>query len=535
MQHRFLLVIFWLALLAFTSNAAVLDEFSEQTCTTGVCVQTIYSYQKYYRTSLNQFELIDENFRTQNCAPGYAFCVDQNSFQVHAKQTLDTVKITRNNRNIDFRPLAFVTSTSLPLTAASAQVSGNTITYANVLPELLDIRYTYTWAGLKEEFILNQNVFSALPEQSDVRIDFTLSSDFSITNQGSRVLFSDNNAPQFVLENLYAHDAAGRLTKLVHTTNGNSFQLKVPIRFLRNATYPVVIDPTITFTTTSVIFDGFVSYNGDSNTYTRYRSGVGLPIKAGDDSFLIAGLSLYRGVIEWNTQTLPKNATLQDINLTLYFTKAADSKNENVYIKTMDGNSTTYLDTNSGNQNYYADMANGTELLHAVVNSVGFQSFNLTNATANLFDKRLTQTWWGLGFHTTPEDGTGSTPQHISAANDADVSKRPVLRVTYAPATEAEADAAIEQGIKNALASPTIYAEQQVYTRKTANLQQFGRFDRVAASGAKRWTFNYVSSGESFTNMTNLSTTVFVFEMTNLAAEEIRQQIEQYINATRSL
>ncbi len=517
------------------ASAIILDEFSELICDTDGCKQVLYSYPKYYRDATDKLKFLNESFDRTNCASGFSHCVDTNYFQFHAKHRFDSFKVVRNGRAITFKPTAFLAATSLPLTAASAQVNSNTIDYIDVLPQLLDVRYTYTWTGIKEEFIVKQNAFSLLPENSDVLIDFTLTTDFTATNQGNRLLFADQGAQQFALEHFYAQDAAGRLTQLEYAYNANSFQLKVPVRFLRNATYPVVIDPTITFTNATVIFDGFISYNGDSGTYTRYRSGVGLPIKAGDDSLLILGLSLYRGVIEWNTQSLPKNATIQDINLTLYFTKAADSQNENFYIKTMDGNSTTYPDTNTGNQHYYNDMANGTELIHAIVNSIGPQIFNLTNATDDLFNKRLAQIWWGIGFHTTPEDGTGITPQQISAANDADVSKRPVLTITYAQATEAEGDVAIEQGIKNALVSPAIYSEPYVATRKTNNTQQLGKFDRVASSSGKRWAFNYISAGESFTNMANLSITLFVFEMTNLAAEEIRQRVEQYINATKNI
>lgn len=517
-------------------NAIVIDEFSELVCDANGCRQVLYSYPKYYRDAENNLRFLNESFDRTNCASGFSYCVDANRFQFNAKQRFDSFNLNKGSKTIAFKPNAFVTATSAPLTPALAQASGNTITYVDVLPQLLDVRYTYTWAGVKEEFIVKQNVFSLLPENSDALIDFTLTTDFTATNQGNRLLFADQGAQQFALEHFYAQDAAGRLAQLEYAYNANSFQLKIPVSFLRNASYPVVIDPSITFTSAAVTFDGFLSYNGDSDTYIRYRSGAGLPIKVGDDSLIIMGISLYRGVIEWNTQSLPKNATIQDINLTLYFAAAADQKNENVYIRTMDGNATSYPDNKIGNQNYYADMGNGTILLNTTVNSIGFRSYNLTAAGASdLFNKRLAQAWWGIGFHTLPEDATGITPQQISAANDANVSRRPVLTITYAQATEAEGDAAIEQGINNALASPTIYSEPYVATRKTNNTQQLGKFDRVASSGGKRWAFNYVSSGESFTQMTNLSTTVFVFEITNLAAEEIRQQVEQYINATKSL
>ena len=536
-KGKFLLIGLTMLLIVLSVSGQIVNEFTERTCDLNGCKDTLYSYYKYYRNAENQFAILNESFDASNCQQGFAFCVDQNLVQFHAPQQLGAMKVMRNEKTVTFTPNGLSTTVSLPFSRAPAQVRGNTVTYADIIPHALDVRYTYTWSGVKEEFIVKQNVFETLSPNSIARFDFTLATDLSTTNQGNRLLFSDRGATQFVLEHLYATDSRGKTIQLAYTYNANSLQLEIPISYLRNATYPVVIDPTLTLGNTNVINNGYISYDGDSSTYTRYASGAGLEIKAGDDSFLIAGLSLYHGVMEWNIASLLKNATIADINLTVFFNSTADAKNQNFSIKSMDGNWTAYADNNTGNQQFYADMGDGTLLENRNVSAPGWQSFNLTSFDGglDLYNKRLNQLWWGLGFSTTPEDGTGSWPQRISAANDVDASRRPVLVITYAYATEENADAAIEQGVHNSLPVAFIHGEQQIYIRKANNIHQQGRFDKFAINSLKRWAFNYISEGEDPTTMLNLSTTVFVYEITNLTVDQIRTQVELYINATKSL
>ena len=99
-------------------------------------------------------------------------------------------------------------------------------------------------------------------------------------------------------------------------------------------------------------------------------------------------------------------------------------------------------------------------------------------------------------------------------------------------ANEAEGRTAIETGITNALGSTTIRTDQQVYTRDTSNVQQLGTFDKFVGNATKRWSFNYITTGESYTNMNNVSNTVYILEMTELTTTQITQLVEDLIKGT---
>ncbi|MBI2549647.1 hypothetical protein HYV83_00510 [Candidatus Woesearchaeota archaeon] len=101
-------------------------------------------------------------------------------------------------------------------------------------------------------------------------------------------------------------------------------------------------------------------------------------------------------------------------------------------------------------------------------------------------------------------------------------------------ANEAEGDTAIELGINSSLASATKYSEQQVYVRNLSNNQTLGTFDRVASFGSQRWLLNYVTSGESYVNAPNLTTAVYVLEITNKTSAQITDEVSRHINATKS-
>jgi|SRR3989344_8815416 len=101
-------------------------------------------------------------------------------------------------------------------------------------------------------------------------------------------------------------------------------------------------------------------------------------------------------------------------------------------------------------------------------------------------------------------------------------------------ANEDTARAAIESGINGALSSPAIYTDQQMYLRNSSNSQDLGSFDKVASKGSQRWAFNYITAGESYTNMFNLTPSVYVLEIEDLTGAEITKAVGDIINATKS-
>ena len=59
-------------------------------------------------------------------------------------------------------------------------------------------------------------------------------------------------------------------------------------------------------------------------------------------------------------------------------------------------------------------------------------------------------------------------------------------------------------------------------------------FDKFAVFGNQLWGINYVTTGESFTNMNNISSTFFVLELSDLFTNDITTQVRQFINGTKN-
>lgn len=101
-------------------------------------------------------------------------------------------------------------------------------------------------------------------------------------------------------------------------------------------------------------------------------------------------------------------------------------------------------------------------------------------------------------------------------------------------ADEAEGRTAIETGINNTLLTASIFTDQQVYIRYINESQSLGRFDKVTMNSSQRWAFNYITTGESYTNMTSIGTTINIWENGTLTSEQIEGQVEELINATKN-
>lgn len=101
-------------------------------------------------------------------------------------------------------------------------------------------------------------------------------------------------------------------------------------------------------------------------------------------------------------------------------------------------------------------------------------------------------------------------------------------------ANETEGRASIEEGIANALSDADIYSDQQVYVRYADGSENLSVFDKVAVYGNQTWAFNYVSDGEDFTNMPGLLDIVNVWENQSLTQSQIKLQVSEFINGTKT-
>jgi hypothetical protein len=92
---------------------------------------------------------------------------------------------------------------------------------------------------------------------------------------------------------------------------------------------------------------------------------------------------------------------------------------------------------------------------------------------------------------------------------------------------------AIEDGINTSLSTYSKHYDQQIYIVNLTNHHKKGKFDVVAIFKNQTWAFNYIVSGEQFTNMTKLGKIVNVWENKSLSYSEIKRQVEVKINITK--
>ncbi|MFA5887355.1 MAG: hypothetical protein WC852_01430 [Candidatus Nanoarchaeia archaeon] len=100
--------------------------------------------------------------------------------------------------------------------------------------------------------------------------------------------------------------------------------------------------------------------------------------------------------------------------------------------------------------------------------------------------------------------------------------------------SESAARGQIVESVLSQLPSASIYTDQQVYVRYLNGSQILGTFDKLAVYGNQRWAFNYISSGESFTGITNLTPSLYVWENTLLGTAQVQQQVEALIDSTKA-
>lgn len=114
------------------------------------------------------------------------------------------------------------------------------------------------------------------------------------------------------------------------------------------------------------------------------------------------------------------------------------------------------------------------------------------------------------------------TPPTISIGSEENV----------ASSYETDGDSSIVAGIQTALPLAQIYSDQQVYVRYDNGTQMLGRFDKVALYRNQRWAFNYITTGESFTYMYDMSPSLYVWENQSLTSAQIQSQVTNRILAT---
>ncbi|VVB75196.1 Uncharacterised protein [Candidatus Tiddalikarchaeum anstoanum] len=102
-------------------------------------------------------------------------------------------------------------------------------------------------------------------------------------------------------------------------------------------------------------------------------------------------------------------------------------------------------------------------------------------------------------------------------------------------ADEAAGSAAIEEGIHSSILGSNIatYPNQKVYIRYKTGDQNMNSFDRVVKTNNQLWAFNYVTTGENYSNMNDITSAVYIWEGENRTPTNITNTVSNLINQTK--
>lgn len=93
---------------------------------------------------------------------------------------------------------------------------------------------------------------------------------------------------------------------------------------------------------------------------------------------------------------------------------------------------------------------------------------------------------------------------------------------------------AIESAILYTLISGyTIYTDQKLFARNSANSQFVGTFDKVIKKLNKIWAFNIITGNDSFVNVFNITPVMYALEIKNMSARNINSTIIKLVNNTK--
>jgi hypothetical protein len=408
--------------------------------------------------------------------------------------------VTQKNNEISLR----LVNSSLGEMSLTPTRRGNEVRYSNIT-QGVDVRYYYFPRKVKEEIILNEPLVS-IPENG-VRFTFEQTGELG----------------EFEFERPYVCDAARRCMYLnLSELGGNLLEIVVPASYFeRDLEYPIVIDPTLSMDSDWITWSAYVQYDG--NEYVRYEDPAQLPLVNNSEENVVVNAGF-----EWLADTIPDDATVQNLTLQIY---VIGGEWNNIYAHELLYHE-TYSDETSaceGNCMLFEDMAKGTLLGESMISGEGF--LNLTmNAAGRLDfeeDSESGEQMWGVGLVT---DSLSFI--EVGGRYDTNASRRPRLTAIYG-ASNSDGNAAIDLGINHSLPANPVVGNKQVYVVNEWGQHYLGRFDKTTILNNQTWAFNYVMGDDIFTYTPSLFKVLNVWENTSLAYNQIVNQVEVFINATR--
>ncbi len=545
-----------LFLLPIVSAQTILSSHADQTCHNNVCTATLYSFTKYYQ-SQGQWLPINENIQSQGCELGFTHCVLNNLYQ--AQFSNNEVKVVRGLNSVSIVPVSIGTSPSslFVFQNPSVVVHDNVLTYTTVFSNA-NVSYTYLPEKLKEELTLpsmpslqpgstlNFKSKLILPQNAQLLVgnDIVSALNFGEVNPyltSSAINIVVNGEVGFSLPSPVAFDSDGGSVHSVYALYGNGsdtfIDIRTPYAWLVSAAYPVMIDPTIELNASKMTWNGYLHHN--ATHYFRTDNPLVLKVGRFFRNFSTVINDTYRSVLEFDTSTIPRDASIQKIDLLLYSTQAGTGGNNNLSIHPLEKNNTQYANENQscfGNCNHYVDAGNGTFYTSKNTSS-GFNLFNVDSSINDFTTTLQSQSWFSYGL--VSHDGEsqfvhGNQDARIAGKDYPFPSNRPVLNITYItnPANESDGRTAIETGINSTINTP-ITTDQQIYVVNwSSSTQTLNKFDKYTQKNNQSWAFNYVTAGESFTNIPSWLNRLIIWENNTLTTDQITSQVQGIIANT---
>lgn len=433
----------------------------ERSCQGNSCKQIIYRESKFFVKEDDTVELI-ENALEATCDGKGALCARGNDYRADFKNTpaeKETISFTKENNTISFQPLRirYVDDVQETVLSHANPVYGygenNIYTYQDIFGLGTAIRLTYEPKRLKEEIIFADNFLlldnNILGTTGYIFIDylFLTSENISLfSEQGELDLglnqtsffntstITSNNETLALLPQPYAYSNTSFDLidyALTRTNEGLRLSLRIPTILFSQATYPLIIDPTIILTSANILADGYVQYDVVNDCWIS--DFVTSPMEIGYSNIIAScgggTATINRGDIEWDFTSIPKNADIIDINLTLYVATVAITE-RHFEFNHIQLNSTNYAGNDQG---LYDEIGDGTQYLDQRVDTGGYNMFNLTNSTQLPPDIETIlwqqQRWWGIGI--TSEETTPNKNYQVETSETGVPAQAPTLMIQY--------------------------------------------------------------------------------------------------------
>ncbi len=250
----------------------------------------VYAEDKFYEDSRGKLVEIDNSVTSAKHTRGsveYAFKNKAGKSDVYFSDATGNIFINAEKGALTFAPKATrstaktVLGTKYSLKAADFVISGDdVIAYTDVYPNT-DIVYQVTNIGIKEYTVLK-----AKPETNSVIYVFEHEG-LSVSQGKKTVSFKNAKGDEvFSLGTLFALDNAGNYTENISykLTAVDKYTTEITVAldesYIENASFPIVIDPTVMITGQTNTYDTFVSSaNPNTNYYmnTYLRTGKDTP------------------------------------------------------------------------------------------------------------------------------------------------------------------------------------------------------------------------------------------------------------------